>query len=98
MSSLKAKEYPNKNLRHNALRIPRVMYSHNAFAQIFNTGIANVGIAELTWYHLEQVAITPTEVVPDKAELEEHKVSVKTEDRLLAYIAAAATIAGGRDG
>jgi hypothetical protein len=51
--------------------------------------------AELTWHHLEQVAITPMEVLPDKVELEEHQVSVKTEDRLLAYIAAAATIAGG---
>jgi hypothetical protein len=51
--------------------------------------------AELTWHHLEQVAITPMEVVPGKAELEEDQVSVKTEDRLLAYIAAAATIAGG---
>lgn len=51
--------------------------------------------AELTWHHLEQVAITPMEIVPDKVELEEHQVFVKTEDRLLAYIAAAATIAGG---
>ncbi|MGA9149533.1 MAG: hypothetical protein WBZ36_03065 [Candidatus Nitrosopolaris sp.] len=51
--------------------------------------------AELTWHHQEQVAMTPMEVVPDKMELEEHQVSVKTEDRLLAYVAAAATITGG---
>jgi hypothetical protein len=56
--------------------------------------------AELAGCHLEQVDITPMvdlswEVVPDKAELEEDQVSVKTEDHLLAYIAAAATIAGG---
>ena len=44
--------------------------------------------AELTWHHLEQVAIT-------HLELEEYQESVKTEGRLLAYIAAAATIAGG---
>lgn len=35
------------------------------------------------------------EVVPDKAELEGEHMSVKTSDPILAYVAAAATIAGG---
>jgi len=67
------------------------MYSHNAVAQIFNTGNVNAG--DITSFGTRSYNSNGGSI--DKAELDEDQMSVKTENRLLAYTAAAATIAGG---
>ena len=73
------------------------MYSHNAFAQIFNTAIANAGIsgAGMASFGTGSYDSNDAFVLGDTTgQSGAGWRAVKTEDRLLAYIAAAATIAG----
>jgi hypothetical protein len=60
-------------------------YSQNSFAQVSNSGSTKAGISK-AGYHMEQADLS--------YKSEGNRLSVKLEDRLLAYIAAAATIAG----